>query len=111
MCELAGAINALGRFERELLILHHIEGIDPAGLAEIHEMSAGWIESKLAKAEHEFVETLRGSASWDHEIEPDVHSILKAFGDWFDAGWVRDVAKEALAYLARHRGGTEKKGE
>jgi DNA-directed RNA polymerase specialized sigma24 family protein len=103
ICGVAGAINAIDRFERELLILNHVEGISPAALAEIHEMPVARIEKALAGAEHELVEILRGLSSWDHEIEPDVHSILNDLAGCLDEECARDVADCARQYLAGHR--------
>ena len=102
MCEVAGAINGLNQLERELLVLHHIEGIETAALADIHKMSHTRIEKAIAKAERQLVELLRGMSSWDHEIEPDVHSLLNDFAACLDVHWVQSLGVYVLHYLADH---------
>jgi len=48
MCEVAGAINALDQFSRELLILHHIEGLEVATLADVYSVSVAETRAALA---------------------------------------------------------------
>jgi DNA-directed RNA polymerase specialized sigma24 family protein len=100
LCEVAGAINGLERFERQLLILHHVEGIEPLTLAEINAVSRKRIERTLAKAEREFVELLRGMSSWDHVVDPDVHSLLNDLVTCLDRDWRQALATFALRYAS-----------
>ena len=88
MCDVAGAINGVGRFGRELLMLHHVEGISVAALAQFQAMPVERIETALADAEGEFVEILRG-LGWDlvgaipcgcPGSSMDVHTILSRTG-------------------------------
>jgi hypothetical protein len=63
----------------------------------------GGIEKAIGKAEREFGEILCGMSSWDHEIEPDVHSLLTDFSDCLDEKCSIAIAVCALDYLSRHR--------
>jgi DNA-directed RNA polymerase specialized sigma24 family protein len=101
MCEVAGAINGLGQFERELLVLHHIEGIEVVTLADAHGMSAEEIRRALAQAEGQFIELLCGLSSWDEGIKPDVHTLPVAFADCIDLPWANSLAVYALRYVAQ----------
>jgi len=60
MCEVAGAINGLDQFSRELLVLHHIERLEVAALADAHGMAVDDMRKALAEAEGQFIELLRG---------------------------------------------------
>jgi DNA-directed RNA polymerase specialized sigma24 family protein len=100
LCEVAGAINGLERFERQLLVLHHVEGIACAELAKLNAVSQKRIEKTLAKAEREFVELLRGMSSWDHVIDPDVHSLLNDLVACLDSDWSQALATFALRYVS-----------
>jgi hypothetical protein len=100
MCEVAGAINGLGQFERELLVLHHIEGMEVVTLADAHAMSADDIRGALANAEGQFIELLRGLSSWDEGTEPDVHALLVALADCIDLPWANGLGVYALRYVA-----------
>jgi hypothetical protein len=82
-------------------VLHHVEGIATRALAELHEMPVERIETALVNAEGEFVEILRGLSSWDHEVEPDVHTILTALAACLDEDCARAVAECARQYLAK----------
>jgi len=104
MCEVAGAINGLEQFARELLVLHHIEGLEVATLADAHGMSVGDIRKALAEAEGQFVELLRGLSSWDDGAEPDVHSLLVELTDCIDLPWAERLGAFALRYAAEWNG-------
>ncbi len=67
MCEAAGAINGVRRLGRQLLVLHHVEGIDVGGLAGIYALPPGRIEKAMGKAEREFIGILSGLSSWGTE--------------------------------------------
>jgi hypothetical protein len=100
MCEVAGAINALDQLSRELLVLHHIEGIEVATLADAHAVSVDDIRQALAEAEGQFVEFLHGLSSWDAEIEPDVRTVLTEFAGCMDMAWANSLGVFALHYAA-----------
>jgi DNA-directed RNA polymerase specialized sigma24 family protein len=104
LCEVAGAVNGLERFERELLILHHLEGLDTPALAEISRVSPKRIERTLAKAERGFVALLRATSSWNHEIEPDVHGLLADFAACLDQLSPENLGTFVLSWLAEHGG-------
>jgi hypothetical protein len=77
MCEVAGAINALDQFSRELLVLHHIEGIEVATLADAH-----------------------GLSSWQGEATPNVRALLAEFANCMDLAWANSLGVYALRYVA-----------
>jgi DNA-directed RNA polymerase specialized sigma24 family protein len=103
LCDVAGAVNAVARFSRELLVLHHVEGLSTAALAGIHEMPVERIETALADAEREFVELLRELSAWDHAVEPDIHGVLNALAACLNEECATAVAECARQYLAVHR--------
>jgi len=104
MCEVAGAINALGQFSRELLVLHHIEGMEVVALADAHGMSGDDIRAALAEAERQFVELLHGLSSWADEIEPDVHAMVAGLADCIDLAWANSLGVFALRYATEWNG-------
>jgi DNA-directed RNA polymerase specialized sigma24 family protein len=100
MCEVAGAINALDQFSRELLVLHHIEGIKVATLADAHGLSIAETRDALAEAEDRFTELLHGLSSWQSEATPDVRSLLAEFANCMDQAWANALGVYALRYVA-----------
>jgi DNA-directed RNA polymerase specialized sigma24 family protein len=98
MCDVAGAINSVDRFGRELLVLHHIEGLSTAELAQLQTMPIERIQTAIADAEHEFTGILRG-LGWDHDVGPDVHGLLTGLAGCLDEESRRDVAVCAMQYL------------
>jgi len=104
MCEVAGAINGVDQFARELLVLNHIERLEVATLADAHAMSVGDIRKALAEAEGQFVELLRGLSSWNGETAPDVHALLVELADCIDLPWAERLAVFALRYAAEWNG-------
>jgi len=104
MCEVAGAINGLEQFARELLVLHHIERLEVATLADVHGMSVGDIREALAEAEGQFVELLRGLSAWNGETSPDVHALLVELADCIDLPWAQSLGEFALRYAAEWNG-------
>jgi hypothetical protein len=99
-CEVAGAINAMDQFSRELLVLHHIEGIEVAALADAHGMSAEDVRAALAEGERQFIELLRGLSSWDGGAEPGVHGLPTELAGRIDLAWARSLADFSLRYVA-----------
>jgi len=98
MCEVAGAINVLDQFSRELLVLHHIEGLELATLADAHGLSIDDIRQALAEAEGEFVDLLHGLSSWSEEITPNAHTLLMALAGCMDEAWANELGVYALRY-------------
>jgi len=101
MCEVAGAINALDQLPRELLVLHHIEGIEVVALADAHGVSVDEIRKALTEAERQFVELLHGLSSWSDETEADVHSVLAEFADCMDMPWANRIGVYSLRFAAQ----------
>ena len=104
MCEVAGAINGLDQFSRELLVLHHIERLEVAALADAHGTSADTIQTALGEAETQFIELLRGLSAWDDAAEPDVHALLVELADCIDLPWAERLAEFAMRYAAEWNG-------
>jgi len=98
MCEVAGAINALDQFPRELLMLHHIEGIDVVALADAHAVSVDDIRQATAEAEGQFIDLLHGLSSWSDEVTPNVHMLLVALAGCIDEDWADALGEYALRY-------------
>ena len=105
MCEVAGAINALDQFSRELLVLHHVEGIEPVTLADAHGRSAEDIRAALAEAERQFIELLRAMSSWDDGTVPEVRALLAEFADCIDLPWANRLGVYALRYVTAWKQG------
>jgi hypothetical protein len=98
VCEVAGAINGVDPFARELLILHHIERLEVATLADAHGTSVDDIRKALA--EGQFIELLCGLSSGDDEAEPDVQSLPVELADCIDLPWAENLGVFALRYAA-----------
>jgi len=101
MCEVAGAINALDQFPRELLMLHHIEGIDVVALADAHAVSVDDIRQATAEAEGQIIDLLHGLSSWSDEVTPNVHMLLVALAGCIDGNWANALGEYALRYAAQ----------
>jgi hypothetical protein len=104
MCEVAGAINGVEPFARELLVLHHVEGLEAAALADAHGLSTGDIHAALAEAEGQFTELLRGLSAWEDGAEADVHALLVQLADCIDLPWAERLGDFALRYAAEWNG-------
>lgn len=100
MCEVAGSINALDQLSRELLVLHHIEGLEIVTLADAHGRSTEEIRAALVEGERQFFELLRGMSSWDEGAKADVHALLAALAGCIDLPWAESLGTFALRYVA-----------
>jgi DNA-directed RNA polymerase specialized sigma24 family protein len=100
MCSVAGAINGVWRLARDLLVLHYIEGLSPAGLGAVHRMPPARVEAALAEARREFVEVLGGLSEWVDEPEPDVGMVLRQFAGSMNETCVRTVRECVMQYIA-----------
>ena len=87
----------------QLLVLRHVEGLAIPTLAGIYALTPRLIRTALVKAGREFIELL-GGTSWDHEIKPDVHSLLTGLTARLDADWVKEAAECVLHHPARREG-------
>jgi hypothetical protein len=100
MCEVAGAINGLEQFARELLVLYHIERLEVATLADARGMPVDDMRKAVVKAERQFIELLRGLSAWDDGTEPDVHALLVGLADCIDLPWAESLGEFAMRYAA-----------
>ena len=105
MRKIARALNTLERSLREVLVLHHVTGMEPEDLARLLEIPAaeviakiGWAERLLAKRLGGMGDKGRGAAG------VDVRSLLARFAAGLDAGWIAEVADCAMDYLAKRAG-------
>ena len=88
---------------REVLVLHHVEGLAAPVPADLNCVAVSRIEQTLAQAEGDFVALRRERASWDHAVDPDVHGVLKDLAGCLDEECRQAVADGTLRYLARYR--------
>jgi hypothetical protein len=103
MCEVAGAVNGLDPFARELLILHHVERLKFATLADLHGLSVDEVREASAEAEGQFVGLLRDVSGWDRQTTPDVHTLLAELAACIDQPWSAALGLFALRYAAEWR--------
>ena len=100
MRELAKALNVLKRPWREVLVLHHIAGIEVSDLASLLQRSADQIAMRVHRAERLAGRCLGGfHANGDRPSVPMVRSLLAQFLAALDAGWIEEVTYCAMAYL------------
>jgi hypothetical protein len=87
MCEVAGAANALPGPLREVLILHHLEGLDAPALADALAIPAALVTRMLAEGERQFAALLSHLSSHCDEGQLDVHALLVEFAGCLDLPW------------------------
>jgi hypothetical protein len=100
MRKMAEALNSLSRPLREVLVLHHVAGMEPDDLARLLQKPATEIAAKISRAERLLARRLGGRS--DRARGPDVRSLLTEFAAGLDAGWIQEVAYCAMDYLAGH---------
>jgi len=102
MRDLAEALNLLARPPREVLILHHLAGVEPAELAKLLHKPPAEIAAKINRAETLLAESLTSlRVNADAPSPPDVRSLLAEFAASLDTAWLQEVADCAIRYLAR----------
>jgi len=89
--KIAQALNSLKGPLREVLVLHHVSGLDADDLARLLQEPAGEMVAKISRAERLLARRL-GAA--------DVRSWLAQFAAGLDAGWMEVVVYAAMDYLA-----------
>jgi hypothetical protein len=87
---MAMALNALKRRGREVLVLHHVAGLELEDLAALLEQPVEQVQARLGRAERRLAEWLD---------VPDVRPALARFAAGLDAGWMQEVAEGARDYL------------
>ncbi len=88
---MATALNALKRPGREVLILHHIDGMELGDLARLLEQPVDEVQARLGRAERRLAQWL---------ATPDIRPALTRFAAALDHGWMQEVAGYAMAYLS-----------
>ena len=105
MRKIARALNALKRPWREVLVLHHISGLEPDILARLLQKPAAGIVTTIRRAERLLAQRLKGLGDEGHGARgADVRSLLTEFAAALDAGWIQEVADGAMDYLAQCAG-------
>jgi len=101
MRELAEALNLLARPPREVLILHHLAGVEPAELAKLLHKPPAEIAARISQAERLLAESLTSlRVNADAPPLPDVRALLADFAAALDTAWLQEVADCAIRYLA-----------
>ncbi len=90
---MATALNALKRPRREVLVLRHIDGLTPEDLGRLLEQPVGEVQARLGRAERRLAQWLG---------TPDVRPALARFAAGLDIGWMQEVARYSMNYLAQH---------
>ena len=83
-----------------MLVLHHIERLEIAALADAHGLSVDDMGKALAEAEEQSIELLRGLSSWNDGTEADVHALLVGLADCIDRPWAESLGEFAMRYAA-----------
>jgi hypothetical protein len=95
---MAEALNSLNRPLREVLVLHHVAGMEPDDLAKLLQRPTAEVVAKISRAERLLAKRLGGPS--DRAGGPDLRSLLAQFAAGLDAGWMQEVAYSAMDYLA-----------
>jgi len=96
MCRMAAALNFLHRPWREVLILHHVAGMDVGDLTRWLLRPADEVVTRITRGEKLLAERFAVS---------DARPLLAQFAAGLDAGWMQEVADAALEYLAQRTRG------
>jgi hypothetical protein len=95
MRELVQALNSLKGPLREVVVLHHVSGLDTDDLARLLEEPAGEVTAQIGRGERALARRL-GVA--------DVRGLLARFATGLDTAWILGVAGGALDYLDQQAG-------
>lgn len=99
LCDVAGAVNSVGRALREVLVLAHIERLGVEALAGTLGVSPVAAATMVAEGEVQLVGLLRGMSAWEDVDEPDVHALLVGLAGCLDRVWAGELGGCALQYL------------
>jgi DNA-directed RNA polymerase specialized sigma24 family protein len=101
MRKIAEALNSLKRPLREVLVLHHVAGLERDGLARLLQRPVAELVTRISRAERLLAQRLNGLCGKTGRAgAPDVRSLLAQFAAGLDAGWLQEVADGAAGYLA-----------
>ncbi len=99
--QIAAALNSLNRPWREVLVLHHVSGLERDELARLLQRPVAEVVTRIRRAERLLAQRLNELAGkGDGAGAPDVRSSLARFAAGLDAGWLQEVADGAAGYLA-----------
>jgi len=98
---IAEALNSLQRPWREVLVLHHVAGLERDILARLLQRPVAEVVTRISRAERLLAQRLNGLyGKGDGAGAPDVRSLLARFAAGLDTGWLQEVADCAAGYLA-----------
>ena len=101
MRKIAEALNSLKRPLREVLVLHHVAGLERDELARLLQRPAAEVVTRISRGERLLAQRLHGlPGRGDRVGAPDARSLLAEFAAGLDAGWIQEVADGAAGYLA-----------
>jgi hypothetical protein len=99
--QIAEALNSLKRPLREVLVLHHVAGMERDDLARLLQRPVAELVTRISRAERLLAKRLNGlHGRGDRAGAPDVRSLLAQFAAGLDAGWIEEVTDCAAQYLA-----------
>jgi len=99
--QIAETLNSLPRPWREVLVLHHVTGLEHDELARLLQRPVAEVVTRIGRAERLLAQRLHGlHGKGDGAGAPDVRSLLARFVAGLDAGWLAEVADGAAGYLA-----------
>ncbi len=105
MRKMAQALNALKGPLREVLVLHHVSGMDTNDLARLLQKPAGEVVARISRAERLLAARLEGMRDESRGAgATDVRSLLARFAAGLDGGWMEEVVCGAMDYLAARAG-------
>jgi hypothetical protein len=102
MRHLVAALNQLDRSTREVLVLHHVEGMPPRTLARLLRRSTAQVRAQIAQGEDALTEHPAESEAPNRDgAGPDVPSLLAALTSDLDIGFAQPIGRWAFRYLSK----------
>ena len=100
--DVAGAINALDVFTRQVLVLHHLEMLSTREISAAYGTSISEVRSTIQRGERKIVEYL--ACFWRDVSIPslaDVHSLLADLHDALSFPMEENITEFAISYLGQ----------